>query len=79
MPIYEYACQSCGLLFERLRPMSRMDDDSPCPDCDGESMRQLSVFSAFTSSSDGEDSAVAGGGGGCGGCSGGACACSAGL
>ena len=75
MPIYEYTCTTCQNRFERLRPMSQMDDEAPCPDCGSESQRQLSVFAAFTSGGDGEVSAVAGGGG-CGGCGPGGCACS---
>lgn len=74
MPIYEYRCGSCGTSFDRLRPMDRMDDDAPCPDCAGDSHRQLSVFAAF-SSSNGETGAIAGAGG-CGGCGPGGCACS---
>ena len=76
MPIYEYTCTSCECRFERLRPMSRMDDDAPCPECDGDSSRELSVFVSFSSGSNGEVSAIAGGGGGCGGCGPGGCACS---
>ena len=75
MPIYEYVCTSCEHLFERLRPMSRMDDEASCPECDGDSSRQLSVFAAFSSSSNGESGAIAGAGG-CGGCGPGGCACS---
>ncbi len=76
MPIYEYRCVSCDHPFERLRPMSAMDDEAPCPQCDAGSTRELSVFSAFSSSSSGETNAVAGAGGGCGGCGPGGCACS---
>ena len=76
MPIYEYACTSCQHGFERLRPVSRMDDEARCPQCDGESQRMLSVFAAFSTSSDGTTGAVAGAGGGCGGCGPGGCACS---
>ena len=36
MPIYEFTCTVCDHDFERLRPISRMDDDAPCPVCDGE-------------------------------------------
>ena len=77
MPIYEYACEICSNSFDKLRPASQMDDPAPCPDCAGESRRQLSVFVSFSTSSTGETQAVAGGGGGC--CGGGAgagCACS---
>jgi putative FmdB family regulatory protein len=75
MPIYEYACGFCGSRFERLRPRSSMDDEAACPECDGESRRALSVFSAMSSNGDGEVSRIAGGGG-CGGCGPGGCACS---
>ena len=73
MPIYEYRCGSCGTFFDRLKPMSRMDDEAPCPECDGESSRQISVFAAF-SGSNGDGGAIAGAGG-CGGCGPGGCAC----
>ena len=42
MPLYEYTCASCDHTFEKLRPITRMDDPAPCPDCSGESERQLS-------------------------------------
>ena len=67
MPIYEYTCRVCSNAFERLRPVSSMDDEVRCPDCGSESERQLSVFASFSSSANGETSAIAGGGG---------CACS---
>ncbi len=75
MPIYEFTCVSCESIFEILRPISRMNDDAPCPKCDGTTRRELSVFSAYSYNSGGEVSNVAGSGG-CGGCSPGGCACS---
>ena len=75
MPLYEYTCQVCLNTFEKLRPISQMDDDAPCTDCGSDSSRQLSVFASFSVDSSGEMSAVAGGGGCCGG-AGGGCACS---
>ena len=69
MPLYEYACTACDHEFEKLRPMSKMDEAISCPECDSDSERQLSVFSAFSSNLGGQMSAVAGAGGGC--CSGG--------
>lgn len=74
MPIYEYRCGPCGTVFDRLRPMSRMDDEAPCPECDGETSRQISVFAAFAGSN-GDGGAIAGMGG-CGGCGPSGCACS---
>ena len=78
MPIYEYTCVTCRSRFEKLRSMSRMDEPAPCPDCGSESMRELSVFAAFSSSGGGQATAVAGAGGCCGG-GGGGCACAAGF
>ena len=75
MPIYEYECGPCGTLSERLRAISKMNDEALCPKCDGESRRVLSVFSAVTSTADGGVGAIAGAGGGCGGCGPGGCAC----
>ena len=37
MPIYEYVCNICSHRFDKLRPVSRMDDEAPCPICDGDS------------------------------------------
>ena len=71
MPIYEYNCSICSSTFEKLRPMSQMDDEAHCPDCGGDSRRQLSVFASFSIGSDGESVPVGGGSGG--GCCGGSC------
>ena len=35
MPVYDYACRSCGP-FTMLRPMAQFKDPHDCPDC-GES------------------------------------------
>ena len=67
MPIYEYVCNTCNHRFEKLRPISRMNDEAPCPICEGDSERKLSVFAAV--------GAIAGAGG-CGGCGPSGCACS---
>ena len=76
MPIYEYTCTACDHEFDKLRRISQMDDEAPCPICESESERQLSVLSAFTSNDSGVMSAVAGAGGGCAGCGPNGCACS---
>ena len=74
MPIYEYVCTKCACDFEELRSVSHMNA-ATCPECQGEGMRQLSVFASFSQDSMGESRAVAGGGGCCGG-GGAGCACS---
>ncbi|UCC61061.1 MAG: zinc ribbon domain-containing protein [Dehalococcoidia bacterium] len=72
MPIYEFCCNECGLKFEQLRPMSRVDEDASCPRCNNGAKRIPSVFSAFSKSSGGE-SAPVGGGSGCATCSSSSC------
>ncbi|MEE9323994.1 MAG: zinc ribbon domain-containing protein [Dehalococcoidia bacterium] len=73
MPLYEYYCATCETGFELLRPMSQSSEDIPCPQCNNEARRIISVTAAFSKSSDGSISAVAGSGGcatcGPGGCS----------
>ena len=76
MPIYEYVCNTCDNRFDRLRSMSEMDAEAPCPQCDGESARALSVSAAFSTGDSGEMSSV---GGGCGGCGPGGCGCAMGA
>ena len=76
MPLYEYTCTTCDHQFEKLRPITRMDDPAPCPECESQSERQLSVFMSFSTGTNGESSAIAGGGGCCGG-GGAGCACAA--
>ena len=44
MPIYEYACESCGHRFDKLM---RMSDPAPaCPECEG-AVRKLISASSF--------------------------------
>ena len=42
MPVYEYVCTTCRTRFEKLRPMSNMDDEVPCPDCGGMNIHSAS-------------------------------------
>ena len=72
MPIYEYCCPDCGFKFKLLRPMSRADEDAPCPRCNNGARRVLSSFAAFAKGSDGEAAPV-GGGSACSSCSAGTC------
>lgn len=44
MPIYEYACETCGHRFEKLMRMSA--DAPPCDAC-GEAVRKLVSASSF--------------------------------
>lgn len=38
MPVYDYACETCGP-FTVLRPMAQFKDPHDCPDCGGSSPR----------------------------------------
>ena len=45
MPLYEYACRTCGKKFEMLRRILDADRDVVCPDCRSEEVeRLLSTF-----------------------------------
>ncbi|MGI6208949.1 MAG: FmdB family zinc ribbon protein [Anaerolineae bacterium] len=73
MPVYEYACRSCGARFERLCSAARADDPASCRECGGtDTRRLLSRFAAVSKGSNGSTSTI--GGGGCGSCAGGHCA-----
>ena len=73
MPLYEYNCPHCEVVFDILRPFSRADDPAPCPRCQGlDTRRKVSAFASFSKGSDGSTTRV--GGGGCAGCSSGGCA-----
>ncbi len=41
MPLYEYRCNQCGEVFERLRRFSEADEKTPCPRCQAEDARRL--------------------------------------
>lgn len=42
MPVYEYACASCGERVERLLAHRQAADPGPCPACDGPLERRFS-------------------------------------
>jgi len=45
MPLYEYRCKDCGEVFDKLRPVSKADDEILCPRCQSKKTeRQLSTF-----------------------------------
>jgi len=52
MPIYEYRCQECQQLFQKLQSVSAGTNGITCPSCGSPRVeRQLSVF-ASTSRAD---------------------------
>jgi putative FmdB family regulatory protein len=71
MPIYEYACLSCGSHFEKL---IHAQSTVACPSCESPRVsRQLSVVGVRTGSR--FSSEGAGQAAGAGGCCGGGCGC----
>ena len=48
MPLYEYACRSCGETFEAL---VRGSDQPHCPKCESENLSQLLSVTAAPSGS----------------------------
>ena len=49
MPIYEYACKSCGQKFEKLVRNAAQADDASCPKCNSkQTARALSVFATVS-------------------------------
>jgi putative FmdB family regulatory protein len=43
MPMYEYQCGSCNVVFERQRTMSKMlePETEPCPECSAETVKKV--------------------------------------
>lgn len=41
MPMYQYACRSCGEAFERKLPMARAGEIQTCPQCGGTETRKV--------------------------------------
>ncbi len=46
MPIYEFQCDGCGHVFERLQKLSDSDPDT-CPQCDEHAIRRRLTAPAF--------------------------------
>lgn len=41
MPVYEYYCEHCHGVFEKLMSVSRASDPQPCPECDEDARRLM--------------------------------------
>ena len=48
MPLYEYYCESCNLIYEALRPIREASLPVPCPECSRDGGRIMSTFMAFS-------------------------------
>jgi len=54
LPVYEYQCKECGHHFDKLKPMSKMDEKEECPKCSSNDIvRKLSVFAVGSGSKSG--------------------------
>ena len=62
MPIYEYACESCGDRFEKLRPMSAAGQPIPCPACGRPANQVVSRLARITGAEEGGGDGDSGGG-----------------
>ncbi|NTW44413.1 MAG: zinc ribbon domain-containing protein [Anaerolineaceae bacterium] len=69
MPIYEYRCQDCEVVFEALRSIKDSDSPINCKKC--QSMNTHRVQSACFSKVSGSSSSASSSG--CTGCNGGSC------
>jgi putative FmdB family regulatory protein len=51
MPLYEYRCQNCGYLFEKMVSFSQSNKLPECPTCKSpDTRKQLSTFASKGSS-----------------------------
>ncbi len=48
MPLYEYHCEGCNLIYEALRPIREASLPVPCPECFRDGRRIMSTFMAFS-------------------------------
>ncbi len=53
MPIYEYQCEACEAMFERLVLRPRTAQQMTCPQCG--SQRTEKMFSTFSTAATGHD------------------------
>jgi putative FmdB family regulatory protein len=57
MPIYEYRCENCGKVFEKLTKACNRDEEMECPVCGSKETRRIfSVFGVSGSDSGGGES-----------------------
>lgn len=45
MPIYEYQCESCGKVFEKMESINSENKAQPCVSCGAEAKRKISASS----------------------------------
>ena len=56
MPIFEYQCEGCETIFERLVLRPQAEQRTTCPQCG--SQRTAKMFSTFSMTAAGQDAAA---------------------
>ena len=75
MPIYEYKCQRCSNVFEKLLARTERENGGACPDCGCiKTKRMMSIFAGRTSGGNGDSATSVAGSGGCSSCRATSCA-----
>jgi putative FmdB family regulatory protein len=58
MPIYEYRCKKCGVVFERFQKINESGESLNCPACGAKKPEK--ILSSFSSSNGSESSSSCG-------------------
>jgi len=58
MPLYEYHCLSCDLIFEEIAPLSDAPKKKPCPECTRKAPRTVSAFAIVSGGNGHHDEAT---------------------
>lgn len=67
MPLYEYRCNACGKVFEKMARWSEADHSPLCPSCQSQdTRRKVSVFASSSNSSSSAFSSSVSSGSSCG-------------
>lgn len=53
MPLYEFYCEHCDLVFEALKPLSRSEEPTPCTTCSNDADRIMPTTFASMSFKEG--------------------------
>lgn len=49
MPLYEFHCQDCEMIYEERRPFAQASERSTCPSCQSEHTNKLISMATFIS------------------------------
>jgi len=65
MPLYDYRCRTCEVVFEERRTMAEADAPVACPEGHADAVRLLPVFATVGAATVGAAPVTGGCGGGC--------------